>query len=212
MPTVLIRLGATEIVSDKRSLLCPHCQGALLSRWGRFMRNIQDTHERVTEFYRYRCNDCGATFRVYPAGLNRQIHSQRIRDLAALGWVIGMSCRDMVNVFDKLGVQISRMSVWRDGKQLIERLKEGGKLTETRRYTIDRNFIPKISNKLGVVLVIELEQGKAEILGVLDEYNPRPVKAWLEKIVEEMDIEVCILGTDTLNRKYVPRMLKQERV
>jgi len=40
--------------------------------------------------------------------------SQRVRKLAAMSWLLGLSYRGLVSIFAAFGVQISRMSAWRD--------------------------------------------------------------------------------------------------
>ena len=64
--------------------------------------------------YRYRCCRCRHTFRHYPQGVDRADQTQRMRKLAAIYWILGMSLRSAVIALAPFGVKLSHMSVWRD--------------------------------------------------------------------------------------------------
>jgi hypothetical protein len=203
MPTILIRLRNAGQLKAERPPYCPYCGNTVLQGWGQVARQVQDSQTQPADVHRYYCKKCDHTFRVYPQGVDRLSLTQRLRDIAALAWALGMSCRDVTTLFEKLGVQINRMAVWRGGKDLMERIRNGGKLETLDRYHLDQNFQPNISSRLGVVIVIELEPGNSAVLGIIDEYNPRQVKRWLEELIDARGIDVAVLDTSTLNEKYV---------
>jgi len=199
MPIVLLRLPVIGTTNDDRPRQCLYCGSAVLQSWGQVSRKVQDTQPRRAELGRYRCGECGRTFRYYPKGVDRSAQSDRIRSLAALTWALGMSTREVVNVFQKLGVPLSRMSVWRDGQELLNRMIASKDHEYLRRYTIDRHYIKNVSKKLGVILAVDLGMGKSAILGTLDEFSPKAVKTWLEPMVGDIDIEISLVKTDTLD-------------
>jgi DNA-directed RNA polymerase subunit RPC12/RpoP len=196
MPAVLLRLPDLGTYSTDRPRACPYCGSQILQSWGQVSKTIQDTQDRVAEVARYRCSECGRTFREYPDGIDRSNISLRIRYLAGLIWAMGMSTREVVELFDELGVQLSRMTVWRDGQGILERL--GNVNGSTSRYCINRNSLHH-TNKFGVMVALDLGNGKSILLGTLDEINPRKVKTWLEPLAEEIEIEISLMGTDLLN-------------
>lgn len=197
MPAVLLRLPSLGTTSTTRPHACPYCGSQILQSWGQVSKTVQDTQDRVAEIARYRCSDCGRTFREYPEGIDRSNISLRIRYLAGLIWAMGMSTREVVELFNDLGVQLSRMTVWRDGQGILERL--GDVTKSTSRYSINRSSMNKDS-RFGVIVALDLGNGKSILLGTLDEMNPRKVKSWLEPLAEEIDIEISLMGTDLLNR------------
>ena len=96
MPVVWLRLPQIrdeEIFVEVRPRSCPYCGGQILQRWGRITKPIKDVQEDQLVLYRYRCGNCGRTFRDYPDGTDRADHTQRIRQIAGLAWAMGMSCR-----------------------------------------------------------------------------------------------------------------------
>jgi transposase-like protein len=203
MPTILIRLRDAGQFKAERPPNCPYCGNTILQSWGQVSRQVQDYQTQPADVHRYHCKKCDHTFRVYPQGVDRLGFTRRLRDIAALAWALGMSCRDVTALFEKLGVKTNRMAVWRGGKDLLERIKSRGKLETLNRYHLDQNFQPRISSRLGVVIVFELEPGNSAVLGVIDEYNPRRVKKWLDELIDARGIEVAVLDTGTLNEKYV---------
>jgi hypothetical protein len=91
------------------------------------------------------------------------------------------------------------MTVWREGRELARQLQEREAQDAVRKYALDRVFLPGVSSRFGVVVVIDTGMGKRVILGTLDEFNPRPVKTWLELLIQDTGFEVSIAGTDYLN-------------
>jgi hypothetical protein len=119
--------------------------------------------------------------------------------MAALAWVMGVSSRDVVELFQILGIELSRMMVWREGRELARRLQEQDPLGRWNKYTLDRIYLPGISSRFGVVVVFDAGIGKRIVLGTLDEFNPRNVKAWLEQLAQDFDFQVNVVGTDFLS-------------
>jgi hypothetical protein len=119
--------------------------------------------------------------------------------MAGMVWLMGMSTREVVNAFKDVGIKVSRSNVWREGRRLTEMLGDAGELTNGRRYFIDKKYIHKVSSKFGVVVALSAKNGRQVVLGTINEYNPRPVKAWMEDLVDGIDIDISVQGTDTLD-------------
>ena len=200
MPVVLLRLTSYAPSEPGRPNHCPHCGGQILQRWGRVTRSISDMQSREAEIYRYRCYDCGRTFREYPRGVDRTGQSPRIRYLAALTWALGLSYRDASEFFGKKGIHLSHTTVWREGQELATRINGHKDYSSLRKYSLDPVYHKGISSKLGVVIAVDLGDGRPEIIGTVDEYNPRLVKSWLEPLVKDAGIEVIQLGTGYLHQ------------
>ena len=85
LSVIWLRLPQVKTQPQKRPRTCPNCNSYILQRWGRITKPVRDTHELEVEIHRYRCCDCGKTFRAYPEGVDRAERSTRMRQLAALG-------------------------------------------------------------------------------------------------------------------------------
>lgn len=195
MPIVVIRLDEPVGSEEKRPSQCPHCGSTNIRPWGQTTRDVHDATTMVVRTYRYSCERCKRTFRFYPEGIDRSIHSVRIRRLAALIWLMDLSCRDVAEVFQDLGVNLNRMTIWREGVKLVDKLNELNLLNQKRRICIDKEGGVDRRPKDGVVLVLSLARGKMSVLGTLNTNDPRSVVSWLQPIVKGLDIDVSVLGT-----------------
>jgi len=199
MPVILLRLTKATQPSQRRPSECPHCGSQILQRWGQVSKPVKDQDELTAVVYRYRCKNCQRTFRDYPEGLDRSDYTLGIRKLAALIWALGLSYRDIVKVFEDLGINLSRSTVWREGQDLVSQLG-GRKLhNHIQRFRIDRNYIHKVSSKFGIVIAVDFGIGKYTILGTLNEHNPLSVISWLQPLIQDVNISILQLGTGKLD-------------
>ena len=196
MPTLMLRLPKMKTEAEHRPDKCPYCGSKLIQKWGRTSRNVVGIQNRSTEIQRYRCGECGGSFRDSLAGAAGADQSERIKKLAAISWALGMSLREVVAIFEEAGIELSHTTVWREGQKFVKLIEKQASSSPLQRYAIDRYFVPRISNRLGVVLVVDLGGPKPLVLGTINEHDPRIVKKWLEPLLTGSSIEVSILGTD----------------
>lgn len=204
MPVVILRLNDLQPSHDDRPAHCPYCGSEVLQRWGVGTKTVQDANREVSEFYRYRCSSCEHTFRNYPPGVDHTKLTQRIRKLAALCWALGLSARQVVTIFKEFTIDLSHMTVWRDGHELIERIQNTADPDRRSRYLIDKLFLKDKSRGIGTSIVLDFGEGKTVVLGKIDEVNPRLVLNWLEPFIKDLDIQVSLFGTDILSEYNEP--------
>lgn len=202
MPVVLLRRRKTNHQLISRPSKCPYCGSSLFQRWGEVTKPIRDKEGFDVTIYRYRCEVCKRTFRDYPVGIDRSNYSLGTKQLAALIWAFGYSYRDIVDLFQKYEVTLSRSTVWREGQTLATKL-QGKKLQNYRNvFTIDQNYIHRVSAKFGVVVAVDVGGGQYAILGTLDEDNAHTVQSWLRPLVQDAEVEVLQLHTGKLDLLY----------
>ena len=122
MSIVVLKLPEVKVESE-RPTRCPSCKGETFQSWGKQVKMIRDPYLKQVIVKRYRCCQCRHTFRHYPEGVDQAQQSQRLRRLAALCWVLGLSFRGIAGVFTVFGVGISRMTAWRDEQEWARQLK-----------------------------------------------------------------------------------------
>ena len=196
MPNILISLSNQSSHRLERQIQCPCCNSLILQHWGNTSRDIVDNRIQATKIPRYRCSSCGCTFRQYPSGVDQASQSLRIRNLAALIYALGMSSREVAEIFQNQGIPLSHMTVWREGDELIRQMRENNQQAILQRYALDRQYLPRVSQRLGVVVAIDLGLGKRNVIGTIDEGNPRVVKSYLETLIADETITVRILDTN----------------
>lgn len=199
MPVVLLHRRKSKLHRFVRPSQCPNCGSAIFQRWGEVKKPIRDKDGVNVTVYRYRCELCQKTFRDYPVGFDRSNYSLGTKQLAALIWALGYSYRDIVELFQKYEITLSRSTVWREGQALAAKLN-GRKLYNYRKtYTIDQNYVHQVSSNLGVVIAVDIGDGQYAILGTLDEDNPQSVKSWLRPLIKNAEIEILQLQTGKLD-------------
>ena len=73
---------------------------------------LRDTVHQQVEVHRYRCLKCGRTFRVYPPGVSQAQSSDRVKGLAVLLYLLGLSYGAVSLALDSLGVALSKTEVY----------------------------------------------------------------------------------------------------
>jgi DNA-directed RNA polymerase subunit RPC12/RpoP len=199
VPVLVLQLLDIQPKKEIRPTYCPYCGSEVLQRWGSSVKLVQDTSQQASAVYRYKCNKCGHFFRNYPPKIDHTNLTPRIRKLAALAWAFGLSSRQVVSVFGELGIEISHMTVWRDGHELIASVANNTNPERPRRYLIDKLFLRNKSRGIGTSIVIDLGQGKTTVLGKIDEPNPRVVLSWLEPFIKNLDVQTLLFDTNILS-------------
>jgi transposase-like protein len=202
MTVVLLRLPKLEHYPDKRPRRCPYCNSQILQRWGRVTKPVTDRKDITAIIYRYRCKECERTFRHYPEGIDRSSYARGIRRLAALLWALGLSYRDIIEIFQKFEITLSRTTVWREGQEISKQLNGKTIQNHKQRYAIDKKYIHEASSKLGIVISIDIGFGEHIILGTLDEHNPARVQSWLEPLTKDTNIEIMQFNNDNYEREF----------
>lgn len=194
MPVVWVKFSA-EI--DFRNFTtgylasCPVCGGVRLQRWGK-IEQVRLNNGNMIRISRFRCFDCGHTYSD-PVKTNvRQSYLDTIQAIAGMIWFLGFSLREVETLFQRLDLEVSRSSIWRYGKSLARRLDCHDR--ENKRFEIDPVYIPGVSEKLGVIVGLELSDGRQVVLGALPECNPIVVKEYLEDLLIDAEVEIVIRG------------------
>jgi len=76
---------------------------------------LRDTAHQQVEVHRYRCLKCGRTFRVYPPGVSHAQSSDRVKGLAVLLYLLGLSYGAVSLAKDPLGRGTLQDGSLRDG-------------------------------------------------------------------------------------------------
>ena len=167
MNRVRFMLPEVKSAPDTRPTECPHCGGGAFHRHGQVSKPIQDLYIQEVTAMRYRCADCGRTFRHYPSGVDGHNQSKRLRGLAGLMWALGLSHRSVSHVLTALGCALSRMSSWRDvqeaGSNAIARWmnRKGGRVVV---MGADETVVRVKGNKTVIGFVTDASSG--QLLGI----------------------------------------------
>lgn len=191
MSIIVLKLPDVK-VSAERPRQCPVCKGAILQRWGGQMKRVRDPQVDEVLVYRYRCCRCRHTFRHYPGGVDQAQQTQRLRALAGVCWVLGLSYRGIAALLAVFQIKLSRMSAWRDAQERAQQLARQRMWKPVRVLGLDGAYVLGWGEKRAVLVAVDLGEGQPVSIGYIDEANPLAVKRWLEPLVKRLGVSVLV--------------------
>lgn len=197
MSIVVLQLPDVKRKTEIRPSDCRYCQGPTFQRWGSVQKPVRDNRYRSVLVYRYWCCHCQRTFRHYPPGVDRADQTQRLRKLAAMLWVLGLSLRSVTVALSAFGVHLSHMTVWRDLQEQAQLLEQRRRWQGVRVLGLDGVYpLGWNKRKHPVLVAVDLGHGQPVAIGYLDEANPQAVRRFLQPLVQRLGVSVLV--TDDL--------------
>jgi transposase-like protein len=160
--------------------------------------------------YRYRCCTCGHTFRHYPQGISQAQQTERMRVLAAIGWIFGLSYRGQVRILSAFGVALGRMSIWRDVQERARQLGKERKWKPVRVLGVDGAYVKGWGKTQPVLVTVDMGTGDPVEVGYVDEKDSQAVRKFLEPLVQRLGVSV-IVTDDLSSYKQVADALQLEQ-
>lgn len=193
MPRVRFVLPKVKTQPEGRPVNCPYCRGSILQRHGLVRKPVRDLHIDQVEVMRYRCADCGRTFRHYPQGVDGHDQSQRLRALAALLWALGLSHQNVSYLLVALGTVIAKMTSWRDVQEAGAALQRGqGRTGMVEVIGADETVVKVRGRKMVLGFVVDPASGELLGLELLIEQDAQAFLNWLRPYVERHRVEVAV--------------------
>jgi transposase-like protein len=90
----------------------PGCGSPHVQHWQAVPKPLRDTQVQEVVAQRYRCVRCGRTFRVYPHGVSHDQTSARLKGVAVMFYVLGMSYGAVATALAALGWPLSKVAVY----------------------------------------------------------------------------------------------------
>lgn len=210
MPRVRFVLPQVKAQPEGRPTSCPYCGGSILQRHGGVVKPLRDLYLHQVTVYRYRCAECGHTFRHYPQGVDRHDQSQRLRALAALLWALGLSHQSISYLLTALGPAIAKMTSWRDVQEAGVALSQGPGRTEAVAVIgADETVVKVQGRKMVIGLVVDPATGELLGLELLAEQDALAFMNWLRPYVARHGVKV-VVSDDLVTYKPVVEELGVE--
>jgi transposase-like protein len=210
MSIVTLQLPEVKACEASRPRKCPYCGGEIFQRMGGGVRKVRDPHLQEVLVYRYRCCRCQRTFRHYPQGVDRGSQTERMRALAAIGWLLGMSYRGLSIFLGGFGVDLSRMSGWRDVQERAKELERERHWKPVRVLGVDGAYVRGWGETQPVLVAVDMGTGEPVTVGYVDEKDPQAVRKFLEPLVQRLGVSV-IVSDDLFSYKQVADALDLEQ-
>ena len=210
MSIVTLQLPEVKACETSRPKKCPVCGNETFQRWGGAIRKVRDPQIREIWVYRYRCCACQHTFRHYPEGISQASQTARMKALAAIGWILGMSYRGGSAYLGAFQVKLGYMSIWRDVQEQAKELEKVRHWKAVRVAGVDGAYVRGWGETQKVLVVVDMGTGDPITVGYLDEKDPQAVKKFLEPLVQRLGISV-IVTDDLASYKQVADDLQLEQ-
>jgi hypothetical protein len=164
---------------------CPYagCDGRHAQHWQAVPKPLRDTQLSEVVAHRYRCVRCGRTFRVYPAGVGPDQTSARLKGVAVMFYVLGMSDGAVATALGALGWPLSKVAVYYAVQEA------GAAVAGLRREAVRREAVRREAVRRG--------GGRVAALGV-DLTSVRCAGRWLTVGIGVDAVRGTVLSLDVL--------------
>jgi len=179
--------------------VCPYkdCQGKHFEHHQEVVKPLKDTLYESVPAHRYRCLRCGRTFRVYPQGVTHAQTSQRVKGLAVLLYLLGLSYGAVSLTLEALGVYMAKSSVY-EAVQAAAKKVPGLKRQEvfagvrTPALGSDLTSVKCNGQWLHLGLTVDDITGLVLTVDELSSENAETLKEWLEPIVKVVGAQLLV--------------------
>ena len=182
-----------------RSSICPHkgCRGARFQHHHEAPKSVKDTVYEAVPAQRHRCLRCGRTFRVYPRGVTRAQTSLRLKGLAVMLYLLGLSYRAVALVLEALGVYMSKTSVYEAVQAAAERVpglkrREVFAGVQTPAMGGDVTSVKRKGEWLPLGLTVDDTTGLVLTVDDLSGEDAETLQAWMATIAQAMEADILV--------------------
>jgi transposase-like protein len=175
----------------------PKCGGKQFLPWQAVKKNVRDSEYEEVTARRYKCLRCGRTFRVYPQGVQAGQVSQRVKGMAVMLYLLGLSYGAVELMLAALGVSLSKSSVYRAVQATAEAVP-GMKRTEilngyqTRALGADLTSVKCHGKWLPIGVVVDPLNGVVLSIDHLEGEDAQTLQAWIEPIADQVGAQTLV--------------------
>jgi len=158
---------------------------------------LRDTVHRQVEVHRYRCLKCGRTFRVYPPGVSHAQSSDRVKGLAVLLYLLGLSYGAVSLALESLGVPLCKTEVYETVQAVAARvpgLKREQVFQGVKTVALggDLTSVKCAGQWLHLGLTVDSLSGLALTIDEVSAEDAATLKAWIEPIAASVGAQVLV--------------------
>ena len=178
---------------------CPHlgCPGKYFFPFQEVGKNVRDSQYETVKARRYKCLWCGHTFRVYPQGVSAAQVSQRLKGMAVMLYLLGLSYGAVVIMLEALGVDLSKSSVYRSVQaagEAVRGLKQQELLQgyQTKALGADLTSVKCKGKWLSLGVTVDPLTGWVLSIDQLEAEDAHTLQAWIEPIAESVGAHILV--------------------
>ena len=158
---------------------------------------LRDTVYHQVQVHRYRCLKCGRTFRVYPAGVTHAQSSDRVKGLAVMLYLLGLSYGAVSLALESLGVPLSKTQVYQIVQAVASRIPDLKRDqvfqgVKTKALGGDLTSVKCAGQWLHLGLSVDALSGLVLTIDELTAEDAKALQEWIEPIAKSVGAEVLV--------------------
>jgi len=178
--------------------ICPYpdCQGRHFHLWQSVTKPLRDTLLDEVMARRYDCLRCGRTFRVYPMGVCADQTSRRLKGLAVLLYLLGLSYGAVALALEALGHPLGKTAIYEAVQQAGERVpglrRQGVAGKAALTLGADLTSVKCRGEWLTVGVSVDALEGTALTVDILENEESETLQAWVGDVAKLVGAEVLV--------------------
>jgi hypothetical protein len=191
---LLPRVNPRAILEPTR---CPYCGGRYMCLRQVVSKPLRDMVYPQVQAHRYQCLRCRRTWRIYPQGVSGAHTSQRVRGLAVMLYLLGLSYGAVSLALEALGVYMCKTRVYDAVQAAAERvpgMRRGAVFSEVRTPALGSDVTAVRCAGKWLLLGLSVDDTTGLVLtvdGLVGE-DAQSLRDWLTPIVESVGAQVLI--------------------
>jgi transposase-like protein len=158
---------------------------------------LRDTVYQEVQVPRYQCLRCKRTFRVYPEGTTRAQTSQRIKGLAVMLYLLGLSYGAVSLALDGLGVSLCKSRVYdavQEAAQRVPGLKREQVFAGVKTHALggDLTSVKCKGEWLPLGITVDALSGLVLTIDALPAEDIKALQEWIEPIAKSVGARVLV--------------------
>lgn len=175
----------------------PACPGRKFRFHQPGRKALRDTVYHEVPAHRYQCLKCGRTFRVYPEGVSSAQVSQRVKGLAVMLYLLGLSYGATALALEAIGVSMCKSRVYdavQEAACRVPGLKREQVFNGLRTSALGADLIA-VNCKgqwLPLGITVDAISGLALTVDSLSAEDIEALKQWVEPIAQSVGAQVLV--------------------
>jgi transposase-like protein len=175
----------------------PKCGGKHFKCHQEVAKAVRDSKYEQVQAMRYRCLKCQRTFRVYPQGIQASQVSQRVKGLAVMLYLLGLSYGAVAIMTEALGVFYSKTSVYQAvqaAAKAVPGLKRSQIANGYRSLAMggDLTYVRCNGKWLPLGVIVDPIQGLVLSIDQLAGEDAQTLQEWIAPIADQVGAQVLV--------------------
>src|SRR2546423_7027713 len=194
---ILLQTVKPEAITVPTQCAYAGCAGKKFDLRQRVSKPLRDTVYQEVQVPRYQCLRCKRTFRVYPEGTSRAQTSQRVKGLAVMLYLLGLSYGAVSLALEGLGVALCKSRVYdavQEAAKRIPGLKRDQVFAGVKTPALggDLTSVKCKGEWLPLGITVDAISGLALTIDALPAQDIKALQDWIEPIATSVGATVLV--------------------